>query len=63
MFVDVIESPLDAASYHVVEGVWELDGSGTKVDVDAAALSYMGKQCFALYDLFITYLHKKALST
>ena len=39
MFVDVVESPPDAASHHVVEGVWELDGAGTKVDVDATALS------------------------
>ena len=39
MFVDVVESPPDAAPLHIVEGVWELDGSGTKVDVDSAALS------------------------
>ena len=39
MFVDVVESLMDAAAHHIVEGVWELDGAGTKVDVDATALS------------------------
>ena len=39
MSVDVVETSSDAAPYQVVEGVWELDCAGNKIDVDSAALS------------------------